>query len=139
MTTTSLKLSQQLEHKPVKGYEELYYVSSDGDVISLKRGKILKPQIRRNYYSVSLSKNNKWRSYPIHRLVAEAFIPNPNNYPQVNHKNSNKLDNRAENLEWCTVSENKLHSYRAGTSVPTKGILNGMHTVNRERRLCKTM
>src|SRR3990167_1365701 len=60
------------------------------------------------YYSVALAKKNR-KGYKIHRLVAEAFIPNPLNLPEVNHKNGNKGDNRIENLEWCTRAENLAH------------------------------
>lgn len=96
-------------------------VSSLGRVIGAY-GKILHPvpnykgYLRIKFYD----KNGKYRSSVVHRLVAEAFIPNPDNKPQVNHKNGNKADNRVENLEWVTPSENMLHSYRVlGTKPPT--------------------
>ena len=101
----------------VKGYEGLYLISDNGDVISLPRevvrGKIkahrksrlLKPHLRgrgnQKYPSVTLTKNNKSVAYSIHRLVAIAFIPNPYDLPEVNHKDENTLNYKASNLEWC--------------------------------------
>lgn len=95
--------------KDIKGYEGLYQISSLGKVKSLKFGKekILKP--RKNtfgYLESVLCKNGNSKSFKIHRLVAEAFIPNPNNLPCVNHKNENKILNTVENLEWCTYKYN---------------------------------
>ena len=92
--------------KDIKGYEGLYQVSNLGRVKSKERertkGGILKPSIVRNYYRVILCKNGKTKSYAVHRLVAETFIPNINNYEVVNHKDENKLNNSESNLEWCT-------------------------------------
>lgn len=94
--------------KGVKGYEGLYEVSDTGLVKSLFRyKKILKPnKMNTGYLSVELFKNGTSKRMSIHRLVAEAFIPNPNNYPQVNHKDENKQNNNVENLEWCTAKYN---------------------------------
>lgn len=96
--------------KSIKGYEAHYEVSNTGLVKSFKRNKngiILKPIAdRKGYLRVPLCKNGKEKRYFIHRLVAEAFIPNPENKPQVNHINENKADNHVENLEWCTQTEN---------------------------------
>lgn len=84
-----------------------YQVSNLGRVKSLiGHEKILKPEIRTGYYAVNLSKNNKQKSKRIHRLVAETFIPNPDNLPQVNHKDENKLNNNVANLEWCDNTYN---------------------------------
>lgn len=113
--------------KDIKGYEGLYQVSNLGRVKSLGRfhkfpnGGIyeIKPRILKNatetsgYLFVALY-NGYRKQYKIHRLVAEAFIPNPNNLPQVNHKDLNKQNNRVDNLEWCTASENIKHAFKHG-------------------------
>ena len=103
------------EWRTVGGFEKLYEVSNFGRVRSLPRnttsGKILKLTKCRGYEYAHLHKNGK-SSYPrVHRLVAEAFIPNPGNKPQVNHINGNCYDNRPLNLEWCTCSENHAHRF----------------------------
>lgn len=105
--------------KPIKGYEGLYEISNLGNVKSLSRngkgigkGKsrketILKPQKNNvGYLFVCLCKNGIQKNFTIHRLVAEAFIPNPNNYTEVNHKDENKTNNYIDNLEWCTHKYN---------------------------------
>ena len=104
--------------KDIKGYEGLYQVSNLGNIKSLNRTtnipnakriekeKILKLNTRNGYYVINLRKNGKRISKQIHRLVAEAFIPNNDNKPFVNHKDFNRLNNNIENLEWCTQKEN---------------------------------
>lgn len=101
--------------KDIKGYEGLYQVSNLGRIKSLgnlqnRKEKLLKVNIYNGYCIVYLYKNNKKKSYLCHRLVAEAFIPNPDNLPQVNHKDENKLNNRVDNLEWCTSKYNVNYS-----------------------------
>lgn len=86
---------------------EGYQVSNTGEIRSLKTGKILKQEKTNNgYLLTNLYKNGKRKKLLVHRLVAEAFIPNPLNLPEVNHKSENKQDNRVENLEYCDSSYN---------------------------------
>ena len=95
--------------KDIKDYEGHYQVSNLSRVKSIKFGKerILKPVTdRHGYLIVGLWKNNKQKIYKVHRLVAEAFIPNPYNLPQVNHKDENPLNNNVNNLEWCNSKYN---------------------------------
>lgn len=112
MTTQENTFKNGIIWKDVLDYEELYQVSNLGDVRGKDRfdsigrkikGMILKPQTsKKGYLQVSLCKSGKQKTYKIHRLVAEAFIPNSNNYPQVNHIDEDKTNNRDTNLEWCT-------------------------------------
>lgn len=123
--------------KDVLGYEGLYQVSNYGRVKSLKRENIfycglrkefLKRPVKekilsfnksnRGYLQVCLTKNGKYRTYTVHRMVAIAFIPNKNNKSQVNHKDGNKENNRVDNLEWCSPKENSNHAFKTGLSKP---------------------
>ena len=95
--------------KDVAGYEGLYQVSNLGRVRSLLHGKIwiLKSLgNRRGYLRVERNRNGTRKDIYVHRLVAEAFIPNPLNLPQVNHKDEDKTNNSVDNLEWCTAKYN---------------------------------
>ena len=107
---------QPEEWKPIPGYEGLYEVSNYGRVRSFKwssNGKILSPgKDGSGYLFVTLCKDGKTKLRKIHRLVAEAFIPNPNNFPQVNHMDECKENNYFGNLEWCTHKYNLSYGTR---------------------------
>ena len=87
-----------------------YDVTESGIVVNAKTGKVLHQyKSTHGYLRVALCENGKQKRVFVHRLVAMKYIPNPHNLPQVNHKNGVKTDNRVENLEWCTASENQQH------------------------------
>ena len=117
MTQIRLLTAREIECRvaQIDGYEGLYLVTSDGDVIGEKSGKILKPsRLNSGYLRVKLYKNAQPKMFMVHRLVAGAFIPNAQNKSQVNHKDGNKRNNAVSNLEWVTPSENEIHAYRTG-------------------------
>ena len=92
--------------KPVKDFPN-YLVSDKGEIYSLYTNKYLSPRITElGYLVVILTHNGIKKSKRVHRLVAEAFIPNPNNLPEINHKDENKLNNSVDNLEWCNRTYN---------------------------------
>ena len=126
--------------KAIKGYEGIYEVSNLGRVRSLDRhrkaayGKTsfvrgIEVRIRKNsnndYLVVGLSKEGKHVHVLVHRLVAEAFVPNPNNLPQVNHKDEDKSNNRADNLEWC----DQYYNNHYGTAIARRSITRGRRVV----------
>ena len=99
--------------KDVVGYEGLYAVTSCGKVWSYKNKKFLKPLTDINgYLYVNLFKDGKMKHYKVHRLVAEAYLPNPNNLPQINHRDENKANNCLQNLEWCDAKYNSNYGTR---------------------------
>ena len=122
--------------KSVIGYEDLYEVSNLGNVRSKDRivyqlhkdggqarhiykGKMLKPQLQRNgYLAIDLHKAGSFIRFFVHRLVASSFVENPDGKPIINHKDSNRTNNRFDNLEWVTQSENVIHGYRFGNMIP---------------------
>lgn len=108
----NIQLEDNEEIKQIKDYED-YFISSHGRVWSNKSNKWLSPGISRGYLSVHLSNKNGKKFFRIHRLVALYFIPNPNNYEIVNHKDENKLNNNVDNLEWCDAKYNNNY----GTSI----------------------
>lgn len=104
--------------KPIKE-DARYFVSDQGNVYSTITNKMLSQKVRSNtcpYYYVSFRKNGKLKHKNVHRLVAEAFVENPHKKPCVNHIDGNKLNNRAENLEWVTDAENQQHAFSMGLS-----------------------
>ena len=117
--------------KDIQGYEGIYQVSTHGKVRSLSRQlhnksgyftskeKMLKSRLsgrdeKNKYLEVALYKNHKRQDVRVHRLVAKAFIPNPNSYPIINHKDGNKKNNNVNNLEWCTHKQNRQHAINNG-------------------------
>lgn len=123
--------------KPVVGYEGLYEVSSYGRVRSLDRydsknrfwkGRILKlSDDGRGYLDVQLCSNGKVKHHLVHRMVAQAFIPNPDNLPQVNHRDEDKTNNRVENLEMCDAKYNINYGTGLTRAINTK-LRNGTYT-----------
>lgn len=125
--------------KDIIGYVGFYQVSSFGNVKSLDRiskrnykgnkktpGVYLKPMVtNKGYLRIDLSKESKKKSHNIHRLVAIAFIQNPENKPQVNHKDGDKTNNNDWNLEWNTNQENQIHAYDLGLNISQNGEKNG--------------
>jgi len=129
--------------KSILGFENMYEVSNYARVKSLSRlirkskkvGNIISKDIilkqrkdKDGYLMLGLNKNSKFYTVKVHRLVAQEFIPNHENKPNVNHKNGIKNDNRVENLEWCTESENSIHCYRVlkrkGSNLGRLGVKN---------------
>ena len=98
--------------KDVVGYEGLYGVTPEGDVWSYKRKMFLKPVMLYGYPRIGLWKDGKVKREFVHRLVAEAYIPNPDNLPQVNHRDENRANNCLQNLEWCDAKYNSNYGTR---------------------------
>lgn len=122
---TTIPLNE--EWRPIAGYEGLYEVSSLGRVRSLdirvrtyqgtraRRGRLLRFKPRPDgYKTVSLSRDSKVTDFLVHRLVASAFISNPLSHPEVNHRDFDKTNNQASNLEWCNAGMNRVHSAKHG-------------------------
>lgn len=97
--------------KDIKGFEGLYGITEDGQVLNYKTQKFMKQrQDKDGYYRLSLTKDGKQYTRFIHRLLAETFIPNPKNLPLLNHKDENKQNNSLDNLEWCSCWYNLTYS-----------------------------
>lgn len=125
---------------PIKEHEQLYAVSNYGRIKSLfreikgKNGicyryseKLHTPQVdEHGYHRVTFRKNTIPKQWSVHRLVADHFMDNPKNLPQVNHKNGDKSDNNINNLEWCTASQNMQHGYDELDHERMRGEKNGM-------------
>jgi hypothetical protein len=119
--------------KDVIGYENIYRVSNTGLIISLRSGKFLRPFLNKKkggYLIVGLHKNSTSITRTVHSLVAEAFVPNPDGKTQVNHKDCNKLNNHASNLEFVTVAENNQHALKNGRLAGRSGPLHAIITTD---------
>lgn len=115
-------------YRKIKGYDN-YYVNEDGDVVN-NEGRHLKKQEFNGYECVTLCKKQVHKKYFVHRLVATAYVKNPNKkeYNQVNHIDENKKNNNKDNLEWCTCLMNLLHS----------GVIQKGNEAHRRKVRCKT-
>lgn len=128
--------------KDIEGFEGLYQVSNLGRVKSLDRyvesrghliyrkGVIRKPFDTTGYYSVTLNKDRKETTFQVHRLVAQAFIPNPNDLPVVNHLDGRKTNNCIDNLEWTTYAENSKHAVETGLVDVIASKINGLKAID---------
>ena len=129
--------------KEIPGTDGFYSVDESGNVKSNDRvvfnkgsqrytklkGKVLKPCVNNKGYSyVDLRLNNKTERYLVHRLVALTFIPNPNNFPYINHIDCNPLNNCVDNLEWCDQSQNIQHAYASNNKRITNEMLQAFHS-----------
>ena len=115
------QLSSKTEWREVKEYSN-YEVNQLGEIRHKKRQKILKPRDNNGGYQyVNFKINGKNTNFAVHRIVANAFIPNPNGYTEVNHKDYNKKNNCVDNLEWVSSSQNKQHSYLKQENKKTRG------------------
>lgn len=133
----------------IEGYEDLYFVDDYGNVVATPNMKsggrrfdnkylILKQKINRlGYCEVTLYKDGKQKTFLVHRLLAKAFIPNPKNLPAVNHINGIKSDNRLENLEWVTSSENTRHAYERNVNGFKDKALKNIESVNKKTKYLK--
>ena len=100
--------------KPIKDFEDVYAITDKGEVVNLNTGNKTFGYLNKKGYLVFDFRRRGGKTVPIHRLVAKAFIPNPNNLPQVNHIDGNKTNNKLENLEWCTNGQNQKHAFANG-------------------------
>lgn len=112
-------MDNEVVWKPIPGYEQLYEISNTGFVRNVQTGLIKSNEIDKNgYVRIQLCKHKVRRKFFIHRLVATCFIENPQNKPQVNHKDMNRSNNCVDNLEWTTNSENQLHAIACRGTLP---------------------
>lgn len=117
--------------RPIKDYE-MYEINTNGSI--RREGRILKNQIGTNlYFSICLCKNGIIKRYRVHRLLAQAFILNPNDKPCINHKDGDRQNNSLDNLEWCTTSENMLHAIHVTKTKISPKSMSGKFGCNHNR------
>ena len=143
----SVLISIKPKWKDIIGYENEYQINQFGEIRTLKdspklkKYDVLKPQIskRNGYVYQMLYKNGKEKLLRVHRLVAMAFLPNPNNLPQVNHKDGNKQNNSVDNLEWCEQSDNMKHDYKNGLQIPSENQRKAIINTNKlkQKKVCQ--
>lgn len=143
----SVLISINPKWKDIVGYENEYQINQFGEIRTLKdspklkKYDVLKPQIskRNGYVYQMLYKNGKEKLLRVHRLVAMAFLPNPNNLPQVNHKDGNKQNNSVDNLEWCEQSDNMKHAYKNGLQIPSENQRKAIINTNKlkQKKVCQ--
>lgn len=115
--------------KLITGFSN-YSISEDGVITNIKTKTIKKPWLGKvGYYYIDLYSNNKSTKIAVHRLLAQAFIPNPDNKRTVNHIDGNKLNNKLDNLEWATQSENSQHAYDTGLKIPIRLITDSEYQI----------
>lgn len=136
-------MNKAVKKSSIPEHEGIYEIHTNGLVWSIKKGRYLaNPKNKTRYHFITLLNNGKRSYHTVHRIVANAFIPNPENKPQINHINGLKNDNRVENLEWCNASENCLHFIRIGVRKIKSGSENALfgrkgHLSNKKRSVKK--
>ncbi len=124
------------EWRDVVGWEGIYSVSNYGKVMNNKTAKLRKFRKEKlGYLSVDLWNNGYMKRLKIHRMVAQAFLPNTFDKPQVNHIDGNKENNVCYNLEWTTAKENSIHAYKTGLSKPMRGEQHGRSKLTKEQAM----
>jgi NUMOD4 motif/HNH endonuclease len=103
--------------KDILGYEDKYRVSNTGKIFSIKKNIVINPEPHHGYLRIHLHKFGKRKKIKVHRLVGLAFVSNPDNKPEINHKDGNKHNNNHWNLEWTTTEENNEHALELGINI----------------------